>query len=80
MQVVILCGGRGTRLEKETEYRPKPMVSIGSKPILYHIMQTYSNFGFNDFIIKQTILSENKNVLIENGFGNGSFVVIKGKI
>ncbi|MDD4203064.1 MAG: sugar phosphate nucleotidyltransferase [Candidatus Omnitrophica bacterium] len=51
MQVVILCGGRGTRLEKETEYRPKPMVSIGSKPILYHIMQIYSSFGFNDFII-----------------------------
>lgn len=51
VKVVILCGGRGTRLHEETEYRPKPMVSIGGKPILWHIMKTYSHFGFNDFVL-----------------------------
>ena len=49
--VVILCGGLGTRLKEETEYRPKPMVNIGNKPILWHIMKIYSNYGFNDFIL-----------------------------
>jgi glucose-1-phosphate cytidylyltransferase len=51
MKVVILCGGMGTRLREETEYRPKPMVRIGDKPVLWHIMKTYANYGFNDFII-----------------------------
>lgn len=51
MKVVILCGGKGTRLREETEYRPKPMVRIGDKPILWHIMKTYSHYGFNDFVI-----------------------------
>lgn len=49
--VVILCGGLGTRLKEETEYRPKPMVKIGSKPILWHIMKIYSNYGFNNFVL-----------------------------
>jgi glucose-1-phosphate cytidylyltransferase len=49
--VVILCGGLGTRLREETEYRPKPMVEIGSKPILWHIMKTYSFYGYNNFIL-----------------------------
>lgn len=49
--VVILCGGQGTRLREETEFRPKPMVNIGSRPILWHIMKYYSHFGFNNFII-----------------------------
>ena len=51
MKVVILAGGLGTRLSEETELKPKPMVEIGGKPILWHIMKIYSHFGFNDFII-----------------------------
>lgn len=51
MKVVILAGGRGTRLTEETEVIPKPMVEIGGKPILWHIMKIYSRYGFNDFII-----------------------------
>jgi glucose-1-phosphate cytidylyltransferase len=51
MKVVIFAGGLGTRISEETETRPKPMVNIGGKPILWHIMKIYSQFGFNDFII-----------------------------
>ncbi|MBI4062730.1 MAG: glucose-1-phosphate cytidylyltransferase [Elusimicrobia bacterium] len=51
MKVVILCGGQGTRLREETEFKPKPMVEIGGRPILWHIMKIYSFFGFNDFIL-----------------------------
>lgn len=51
MQVVILAGGYGTRLGEETALRPKPMVTIGSKPILWHIMKHYSHYGFNEFVI-----------------------------
>jgi glucose-1-phosphate cytidylyltransferase len=51
MKVVILAGGYGTRLSEETEIKPKPMVEIGSKPILWHVMKIYSSYGFNDFII-----------------------------
>lgn len=51
MKVVILAGGLGTRLREETEYRPKPMVNIGSRPILWHIMKTYDHYGFHNFII-----------------------------
>ena len=49
--VVILAGGQGTRLREETEFRPKPMVTIGGRPILWHIMKLYSSFGFYRFII-----------------------------
>lgn len=51
MKVVILAGGFGTRLSEETVLKPKPMVEIGGKPILWHIMKIYSHFGFNDFVI-----------------------------
>ena len=51
MKVVIFAGGLGTRLAEETEIRPKPMVEIGGKPILWHIMKIYSHYGYNDFII-----------------------------
>ena len=51
MKVVILCGGRGTRLKEETEFRPKPLVEIGGRPILWHIMKIYAHYGFNDFIL-----------------------------
>jgi glucose-1-phosphate cytidylyltransferase len=51
MKVVIFAGGLGTRISEETELRPKPMVEIGGRPILWHIMKMYSSFGFNDFIV-----------------------------
>jgi len=51
MKVVILAGGKGTRISEETGTIPKPMVEIGGKPILWHIMKIYSHYGFNDFII-----------------------------
>jgi glucose-1-phosphate cytidylyltransferase len=51
MKVVILCGGLGTRLREETEYRPKPMVPIGGRPILWHIMKIYAQYGHKDFVL-----------------------------
>jgi len=51
MKVVILAGGFGTRLSEETDIKPKPMVEIGGKPILWHIMKIYSSYGFNEFVI-----------------------------
>ena len=51
MKVIILAGGWGTRLGRQSENIPKPMVPIGNRPVLWHIMKIYSNFGFNDFII-----------------------------
>ena len=51
MKVVILCGGKGTRLREETEYRPKPMAPIGGKPILWHIMKYYAHFGHTEFVL-----------------------------
>lgn len=62
MKVVILAGGKGTRISEESEIRPKPMVEIGGKPILWHIMKEYSYYGFNEFIIcagyKQHVIKE----------------------
>ncbi len=69
MKVVILCGGIGYRLKEETEFKPKPMVLIGGKPILWHIMKIYAHFNYNDFIlalgykgdyIKQYFLGQNQ--------------------
>ena len=51
MKVVILAGGKGTRFSEETNLKPKPMVEIGGKPILWHIMKIYSQYGFNDFVV-----------------------------
>ena len=51
MKVVLLAGGLGTRISEETSTRPKPMVEIGGKPILWHIMKIYSHYGFNDFVV-----------------------------
>ena len=50
-KVVILCGGLGTRLREETEFRPKPMVEVGGRPILWHIMKTYAHYGFREFVL-----------------------------
>jgi glucose-1-phosphate cytidylyltransferase len=57
MKVVILAGGFGTRLSEETGLRPKPMVEIGGRPILWHIMKTYSYWGFNEFVVLTGYLS-----------------------
>src|ERR1700759_4708734 len=51
MKVVILAGGKGTRLAEETDIKPKPMVEVGGRPLLWHIMQHYSHYGFNEFVI-----------------------------
>src|SRR5438128_297979 len=51
MKVVILCGGKGTRLKEHTEYMPKPLVEIGSYPLLWHVMKIYAHFGFADFVL-----------------------------
>lgn len=51
VKVVILCGGRGARLKEETEFRPKPLVEVGERPILWHIMKIYAHYGFKDFIL-----------------------------
>ena len=48
MKVVILAGGKGTRISEESRLRPKPMVEIGGKPILWHIMRQYASYGFNE--------------------------------
>lgn len=51
MKVLILAGGQGTRMREETEYRPKPLVEIGGRPVLWHIMKTYAHYGLRDFVI-----------------------------
>ncbi len=51
MKVVMLCGGLGTRLREETEYRPKPLVEVGGRPLLWHIMKGYAHHGFRDFVL-----------------------------
>ncbi len=51
IKTIILCGGMGTRLREETEFKPKPMVEVGDKPILWHIMKIYSHYGFKDFVL-----------------------------
>lgn len=62
MKVVILAGGLGTRISEESQFKPKPMIELGGKPILWHIMKLYSHYGFNEFIIcagyKQHIIKE----------------------
>lgn len=62
MKVVLLAGGMGTRISEESEYRPKPMIELGGKPIIWHIMKEYSYYGFNEFIIcagyKQHMIKE----------------------
>jgi len=51
MKTIILCGGKGMRLHEETEFRPKPLIPIGGRPILWHIMKTYGHYGFRDFVL-----------------------------
>ena len=62
MKVVLLAGGFGTRISEESHLRPKPMIEIGNEPILWHIMKTYSYYGYNEFVIcagyKQNVIKE----------------------
>lgn len=62
MKIVLLAGGRGTRISEESQYKPKPMLELAGKPILWHIMKEYSYYGFNEFVIcagyKQHIIKE----------------------
>ena len=51
MKTIILCGGRGMRLKEETEFRPKPLIPVGGRPILWHIMKTYAHYGFREFVL-----------------------------
>jgi NDP-sugar pyrophosphorylase family protein len=80
MKVVILAGGLGTRISEETALKPKPMVEIGGRPVLWHIMKIYSTFGFRDFITclgyKGYLIKEffaNYFLHMEASSGSGSF-------
>ena len=79
MKTIILCGGEGTRLKEETEYKPKPMVEIGGKPILWHIMKMYAHFGFKEFVLalgfKGNII---KDFFLNYEFYNNDFTITLG--
>jgi len=79
MKTIILCGGEGTRLKEETEYRPKPMVEIGGKPILWHIMKIYAHFGFKEFVLalgyKGNVI---RNFFLNYKFYNSDFTIALG--
>lgn len=87
MKVVLLAGGFGTRISEESQYKPKPMIEIGGKPIIWHIMKEYSFYGFNEFIIcagyKQQVIKEwfanyflyNSDVTFDYSKGNNDFIV-----
>tara|TARA_B100000902_G_scaffold54442_1_gene61177 strand:- start:1798 stop:2571 length:774 start_codon:yes stop_codon:yes gene_type:complete len=66
MKVIILCGGQGTRIRELTDLIPKPMIDIGGKPMIWHIMNSYANFGFTDFILALGYKGE----VIKNYFSN----------
>jgi len=76
MKVVILAGGRGTRLAPETEYRPKPMVEVGGRPLLWHIMRHYSRYGHEEFVIALGFLGGViKRYIVDYGTLSGSLRV-----
>ena len=66
MKLVILAGGRGTRISEETSVKPKPLIEIGGMPIIWHIMKIYSKFGIKDFVV----CCGYKGYLIKEYFGN----------
>lgn len=76
MKTVILCGGKGTRLREETEYRPKPMLPIGERPIVWHIMKTYASYGYKDFVLCLGYKSEMIVDYFRNYFWNSSDVTL----
>jgi glucose-1-phosphate cytidylyltransferase len=74
MKVVILCGGKGTRLNEETEFKPKPLVSIGGKPILWHIMKSYAHQGHKEFVLLLGYKSEHiKRYFMEHTWRSNNF-------
>jgi len=76
IKTIILCGGMGTRLKEETEFKPKPLVNIGSKPILWHIMKIYSHFGYNDFILALGFKGEMiKNYFLDKNYQQADFTI-----
>lgn len=87
MKVIILAGGFGTRISEESQLRPKPMVEVGEKPILWHIMKEYSHYGFNEFIIcagyKQHMIKEwfadyflhNSDITFDFTFGKNDMII-----
>ena len=76
MKVVILCGGKGTRLSEETKLRPKPLVEIGEKPILMHIMQSYLKYGFDNFNLAIGYLGEQVDAFVKKNKLSGKVNVI----
>ncbi|MDE6052568.1 MAG: glucose-1-phosphate cytidylyltransferase [Lachnospiraceae bacterium] len=88
MKVVLLAGGFGTRISEESQFKPKPMIEIGGKPILWHIMKEYSYYGFNEFIIcagyKQYVIKEwfadyflhNSDVTFDFTHGNNEMAIL----
>ncbi len=79
MKVVIFCGGLGTRLREETEFRPKPMVEIGGRPILWHIMSIYAHYGFKDFVLPLGYKGEMiKQYFVDYKMQNSNFTVDLG--
>jgi len=80
MRVVILAGGKGTRIPEETEFRPKPMIKIGERPILWHIMKIYGTFGYTDFIICLGYKGEMiKEYFLNYKFVNSDFTITLGR-
>lgn len=77
MKTIILCGGLGTRLREETEYRPKPMVPIGGQPILWHIMKSYASHGCKDFVLCLGYKGESIKEYFRNYLWNRSNVTLK---
>jgi glucose-1-phosphate cytidylyltransferase len=76
MKVIILAGGLGTRLAEETEVKPKPMVEVGERPILWHIMKHYAHYGFNEFVIALGYKGEViKRFFLESSTLHGSFSI-----
>lgn len=79
MKTVILCGGRGTRMREETEYRPKPLVLIGERPILWHIMKIYSHYGHKDFVLCAGYKGDMiKRYFMEMCWRNNDFTAVTG--
>lgn len=76
MKVVIFCGGKGTRMREETEYRPKPLVNVGDRPIIWHIMKHYSYYGFNEFILCVGYKGEMiKDYFVNSDWKNNDFTI-----
>lgn len=76
MKVVILCGGIGYRLKEETDFKPKPMVLVGNRPILWHIMKVYAHYGYNQFIIALGYKGDYiKNYFLNQKYLNDNFTI-----